>query len=120
MALRDTFGAAVVTILDAFEDLIPDIEYYDVTPGVYDPVTNSATDTETLISIRGAFYKEKQESKDWSRVVEDSTKILIAGDELLITPEEHDYMIIDSVRYEIIRIDPIGDDVAYIFRVRAP
>jgi hypothetical protein len=121
MALRDVFADAVTTILDAFDDLIPDVAYHQVTLGVYNPTTGEVAKTDTTHNIRGAVYNEKEETKDWSKPNEDSLRLLIAGDELGFKPKElQDYVVFNGITYEIRRFDTIPGDVAYILYLRAP
>ncbi len=121
MALRDTFADAVTTILDAFGDLIPDVEYHRVVLGDYNPTTGVVAKTDTTITTRGAMYQEKEASKDWSKPNEDSKRLLIAGDELGVQPQaQQDYVVLGGITYEIQRFDTIPGDVAYILYIRAP
>lgn len=121
MALRDVFADAVTTILDAFDDLIPDVAYHRVVLGAYNPTTGEVAKTDTTINTRGARYQEKEESKDWAKPNEDSFRLLVAGDELGVKPKEmQDYVVIGSITYEIRRFDTLPGDVAYILYLRAP
>jgi hypothetical protein len=120
MGLRDTFADAVTTILDSFDDLIFDIEYHDIETGAYNPVTNTLSVTDTTINTRGAFYNEKEVVKDWQKPVEDSFVCIVSGDELGIVPTEKDYVVVDSVRWEIARVDRLSGNVAHILKLRAP
>ncbi len=120
MGLADTLRNAGTTIIAALGDVPKDISYYSVTTGAYDPVTDVLTKTETLISLKGIKYKSKVETKDKTNTDLIQTKILIAGEAFGTTePKEDDYMVIDSVKYEITGIYPAPSEAVYVFIVRA-
>lgn len=120
MGLRDDFAAAGEAILDAFDDLVVAVEYHDIEIGAYDPVTNTNTETNTTINTRGAFYNDREVVKDWQKPIEVSTNLVLLGDELGVVPTDRDYVLIDSVKYEIARVDSLTGNVAHILKLRAP
>ena len=120
MGLADTLRGAGTTIMTALGDIPKTVSYYSVSVGSYDVNTDVQTRTETLISVSGLVYKSKIETKDKTNTDLIQTKVLIAGEAFGATePKEDDYMVIDSVKYEIVSINPAPQNAVIIFIVRA-
>lgn len=96
------------------------ISYYSVTIGSYNISTDSQTRTETLLSLTGVVYKTKIENNDKKPIELIQTKVVIAGQAFgAVKPKEDDYMVIETVKYEILSILPAPAEAAYVFVVRA-
>lgn len=121
MALSDTFLDAVETIFDSLDDLVKSVEYHRVVPGdTYDPATNVANDSDTTTTVRGALIRGRVDEKDFQVPEETSARLIVPGVDLPSgAPASTDYVVIDSVRYEIITQRPL-DVFAIIFYLRAP
>jgi hypothetical protein len=122
MGLKETLSNAVDSALSALGNVPKDVSYYRVVVGGYNVLTDTNTQTETLITCKGVMYKEKVETQDYKRTDLLQTKVLIAGSVFStagFTPDEQDYLVIDSVRYEIKLITVAPSEACYVFTVRA-
>lgn len=120
MSIEAILRNAATTIMTALDDVPKDVSYYSVSIGAYDVLSDSQTRIETLVTVKGVVYRSKIETKDKTNTDLIQTKVLIAGQAFgAIVPKEDDYMVIASVKYEILSIHPTPVDAAFVFIVRA-
>lgn len=122
MGLKETVAAAVTTAIAALGNIPKDVTYYSTSAGTYDSVTDTFTSTPTVVTCKGVVYKSKVESQEWKRTVLTETKLLIAGEVFAdagVVPKETDYVVIDSVRYEIYTERPAPSEPVYVFTLKA-
>lgn len=122
MGLKDTLANAVTTAMTALGDIPKDVEYYSVATGTYNATTDTYTTTTTRIACKGLVYKSKTESAEWKKTTLTETKLLIAGQVFStagVTPSEDDYVVIDSVKYEVYTERPAPSEPAYVFVLKA-
>jgi hypothetical protein len=120
MGLAETLRAAGTTVIAALDNIPKTVSYYSVTIGAYDNATDSQTRVQVLRTVKGVVYKSKIETKDKNNTDLIQTKVLIAGEAFgTIVPKEDDYMVIETVKYEILSIHPAPQNAVYVFIVRA-
>jgi hypothetical protein len=119
MGLAKTLQNAGTTIVKALGDIAVPISYHSVVFGTYDPTLDQEINTETILPLTGILYKSQEKVDDAKRTVLEQTKVLIAGQAFgLIVPKESDYMIINSVKYEIKIVNSAPVEAVYVFIVR--
>lgn len=105
MALSDTFKNAVNAALAAAGDTVSTITYRRTTIGVYDPDTDTVGVTNSDTTITDAFvYRLDDRELDYFPADIEMQKVIIHADRLSFTPESSDYVIINSVEWEVKRI----------------
>lgn len=122
MGLKETLAGAVVSAVGALGNVAKDVAYHRITVGGYDVSTDANVVTDATHNVKGVMYKEKVETQDYKRTDLLQTKVLIAGkvfSDLGFEPDEQDYMVIETVRYEIKLITVAPSEACYVFTVRA-
>jgi hypothetical protein len=118
MSLVATLRAAMVAGLAAADDTVTSISYTHVTLGVYNPATDSRTDTEDTVTFNTFVYNLKDSELDWFPADSHMQKILINRDDLNANPTTEDYVTIGGVVWEIASIKTFPGNVGYILFIR--
>lgn len=120
MGLSATLQDAVVTIMGAIGDIAVDVTYHRVTTGSYNASTDTQTVTTSETTLKGFFYKAKEDTDDYQRVTAKDRRLLLAGSTLGFVPSEKDYLYISSVKYEITQVKILPGGAGYILFIRSP
>jgi hypothetical protein len=124
MALsRAKLQAAAKKAMLAAGDVVTEHEvvYVQITPGVYDPATGAVPQAPVQHTIPRALVTGlARQEMDWFPGDLHMQKIIIAGPDFpaSVTPDTHDYFLVDGVHWEIVRdrLPPAG--AVLIFFVR--
>ena len=97
------------------------ITYTYVTPGAYDPLTDTVTNATTVVSNLSAVNtKLKEQEMDWFPTDINTQKLLIAAIDMPSTPSASDYVTIAGVRWEVKRVGRVPGDSLYILYIQEP
>lgn len=102
-----------------FGDLRTTVTYRQVVPGVYDPVTDTTSDTVTNTTVDNAILASLSKAEyGWFPADRNTQKVLIPYNSLPgVTPGEADKIIINGLTWEIVRIKTPTGAALYIFYV---
>ena len=120
MGLSATISAGVIKAFETVGDVKKTITYHSVSIGVFDPTLDTRADTVTDYSVDVIETTIKQAEQDWTPVVRDSKKILIPAANLAVTPNENDYVTLDGLTWEIIKINGVPGGSLHILFIRQP
>lgn len=121
MGLEDTLKAAVGSAFKAVGDLKTAATYVAVTLDAYDPLTNIRATTEVVYTVNLIEVQIKESEVDWTPQDIETKKLLVSYSDLpIVSPNPIDYVTINSVKWEVIKVKRVpGDSVWQIF-VRLP
>jgi hypothetical protein len=101
-------------------DLKSSVTYVQVTPGNYNPTTDTVSTTETTHSaVQCALVKLSEQDLDWFPANARGQKCLIPYLNLTITPKEDDYLTIDGERWDVYKIKPLPGTPVHVLFLRA-
>lgn len=104
MGLRADLQSDLEEAFDTdLSDAVTSFTYREVSK-VFDPVTNTLTDTFIDYLSRGVFSKFKREVMKDSNVLPTDTKVTILQHELAVTPLEHSLIVTSDKTYNIIKV----------------
>lgn len=119
MGLKDTMRNAATSAIAAIGDMSTPIEYHSLVVGNYDVALDARAVTDTVLNIKGLYYKGKEDEQDYKKSVLNEFKVLIAGEAFgAVEPGANDFMVIKGRKHEIKGIKLIPGDAAFIFIVR--
>lgn len=120
--LKSIFQNAAVAIHSAFGDINTSVTYQkrDLDASTtYDPATGIFTEpAEQNQSISGIFTSYKTEDIDNITIHANDRKFMIPFSDIDFTPEERDYLVQGTNKFEIISISKDPADAEYIFQLR--
>ena len=120
MSLAATLKKAAKTVIQAADDLAIRVTYVQVTPGTYQPVSDSGNNTEvSTTQVPAILCRAREEEVDWTPVRTDVKKALIAYSDLPITPELTDRLVISGDNWEIRKIKPVPGSPVHVLFVEA-
>jgi hypothetical protein len=97
------------------------ITYTYVTPGTYDPLTDTLTSSTVVVTdVPAVNVKLKEQEMDWFPTDINTQKLLIAAVDLPNPPSASDYVTIASVRWEVKRVSRVPGDSLYILYIQEP
>ncbi len=112
---------AVKSALVATDDLSKSVAYVRVTPGGYNPETNALTTVETTTPIEYCVTVNLSEAEvDYFPANRNTQKLLIAAVDLAFIPAVNDYVLIDTVKWEVKRVKRVPGDSLFIIFVQEP
>lgn len=125
MGLKSTVDAAVAKAFqvvgdEADDGLLKLVTYNAITPGAYDPVTDTLATSVVSYPINVIDSTRKQTEQDWSTVIRESRKLTIEAAELGFYPSSTDSVTIDGEDWNIMKVNGVPGDSIYIIFVRFP
>lgn len=121
MALAAKLRTLVQNAIVSIGDLKDTITYTQVVPGVYDPVTDTTTNTTTVHNnVDCALVKLTEDDLDWFPANTNGQKALIPYLNLPIVPSDDDYVTINSVRWNVHKIKQVPGRSLHIIYIREP
>ena len=119
MALTATVKAGIDKAFTAAGDFISSVTYVVASPGVYNPVTDTTSNTATTYTaIKCALVKLKDDEVSWFPADAIMQKALIPYNALPIVPVVEDYLSIDGVTWQITKVTPVPGRVVHILYLR--
>ena len=116
MGLRDTVATAVSKAMQTVGDLKETITYTRVVPGVYDPITDTTSDTVTNYTVSVVLVQTTEWEQEWLQADRITQKILIAANDLAVVPNIDDRVTIAGQIWQVIKIKRIpGDGLWQVF-----
>jgi len=119
MSYADLIRKSVSSAIAAVGDLATTVDYYSVDD---DPVYNVSTDTmtivSTLISVRAVLVRYSRWEIQNQVARSTDQKALISALDLGVTPRDNDYVMINSRRWNVIRIQTVPGDGLYMLQLR--
>jgi hypothetical protein len=95
------------------------VTYTQLTPGLYDPATDTMGGiTTAYTSVPAMLVATKDEERDWINADVNSQKALIAYENLPIVPEQQDYLTIDGDRWEIKKMKMLPGTPVHILYIQ--
>ena len=103
MGLKSTFQNAAETIIDAFGDVADTLNYHSLGTFSYNPITGGNTESgDSDVSIK-AISDEIQSNEIQGRDVKmTDRKLLVANNDISVTPKVGDYVTISGDRFNVI------------------
>lgn len=104
MGLNTRIKAAVKQAIALADDVRSTMTYSRVVLGAYDPVTDARTNTTTNYTLVTALVGLSDMEVDYWPADIVTQKVLIASEDLPITPQVTDYITINAIRWEVKRV----------------
>lgn len=104
MGLNARIIAGVKKAIALADDVRATMTYTRVVLGVYDPVTDTRTNTTTNYTLTTALVGLSNMEVDYWPADIVTQKIIIASADLPITPQVTDYVTINAIRWEVKRV----------------
>lgn len=119
MAFKSLIRNQVQNAFKILGDLAPEVTYYSVDVGTYDPATDERGNVETPYTVRAVLARFKfGEVYDDVSVTTDY-KALISAADLPVSPTENDYIVTaDGKRYEVRKGLGVPGESLHIVHVR--
>lgn len=106
MALAGSLRKAAAKLTSKFGG---DVTLRTVTPGVYNPTTGTASETESDVTIKGVL--EDVNAREVGDLIQaGDRRLTIAAADVGSTPTTSDRVIISGVTYQVIRLTTIEQD----------
>lgn len=118
-----TLRSAVTKAFEAIgnDGLLTFVTYVQVTPGAYNPTTDAMTTTTiTHTNVRAALVKVRDDERDWAPNDARVQKALIPYADLPIIPQNQDHILINSVKWDIKRINSLPGTPVHILFIQEP
>lgn len=121
MGFRATVIAQVRKAFQTVGDLKQTVSYTRVVPGIYDPATDTTSDTVTTTEIEVIPVALTDKELEWFPSVESATqKLLIKAEDLTAVPTLSDYVTIDGVKWEVKRTKQVPGGALYTVFIQEP
>lgn len=115
MGLKTTIAAAVDTAFKAVGDVKRAVTFVQVTLGAYDPETDTYDVTTVDTPFDAIAVKPTAAELEWyPQANRGGLKLLVKAADVPSKPTLEDYFTIDTVRWEVIRVNATPDDSLYI------
>lgn len=121
MALKSTLNNLVSTAFKILDDLPITITYVSKgSDSVYDPITDTNTSTDTLVTLKAVKARFKMEEINDSIIVDKDAKFILANKDLSGTvPKEDDYLLDDHNKKWTVRVvKGVPGESAWILQCR--
>jgi len=116
MGLKETFQNAASAIITGFGDVASTIAYHSLGTFSYNPTTGANTETgDTDTTIKQIPDEIKSEEIQGRDIKMTDRKLLVANNDISITPKVGDYVTISSARYNV--VDWLTDPASALFEI---
>jgi len=103
MGLQSVFQDAAETIINAFDDLGNSLAYHSLGTFSYNATTGVNTETgSSNITITAIYDQIKSEEIQDRDIKMTDRKLLVANNDISVTPKVGDYVTISSERYNVV------------------
>ena len=122
MGLKETIAKSVQGAIKTMGNLRSFVSYVQSTPGAYSPSTDTlAVTSKTYTNVPCLLVKLSTEDLDWWPGDMKGQKMLLAANDLPgVIPDDTDYVIIDSVVWNIFKIRRVPGDSLFVIFLREP
>lgn len=121
MALAAKVRTLVKQAIAKVSDLGTTLTYVQRVPGAYDPVTDSRTFTTTTYNnVPCVLTNLSDEDIEWWPANIVGQKALIAYNDLPLTPDDSDYVMIGGDRWSLARVKGVPGNSLHILYLRRP
>lgn len=118
---RAKINSLVKKAFTALGDIPLSITYTYVTPGAYDPLTDTLTTTTVVVNnVKAVNVALKEQEMDWFPADINTQKLLIAAVDLPSTPTASDFVLIGGVRWEVRRVNRVPGESLYTLFIQEP
>lgn len=119
MGLSANLKSLVKQAFVATGDLPTLVNFVEVTPGAYDPATDSTTSAETThTNVPALLVRLTDDEVTWFPADAIMQKALIAYEDLELIPEPHDYLTISGINWQISKIKQVPSNAVHILFIR--
>lgn len=119
MGLRDVVARAALSAFVAVGDLVESAVYTQVTPGVYDPATDTQADTTVTFTISMGVKTREKVRETEKNVVTERLQFIVPSLLMEVVPKVTDTIVINGVKYEVNDLKPVAGDPIYTLFIRA-
>ena len=119
MGLTSVFQNAAESIINAFGDLGHSLAYHSLGGFFYNATTGGQTEFGgTDITITAIYDEIKSEEIQDRDIKMTDRKLLVANNDVSVTPKVKDYVTIDSVRYNVVDFLTDPAEALYVIYTR--
>jgi hypothetical protein len=130
MSYRDKIAGLVQKAFQKLGDLPTEIAYVRVTPGTYDPDSDTQADVSAVYVLSAPLVGLTEAEQDWWKTNLITQKVLIAGRDLPLIPEENDRIVIGGtvvggvvtggVTWSVKKVKRVPGDSVYVVYIQEP
>lgn len=119
MGLKTVFQNAAETIIDAFDDVPDTLAYHSLGTFAYDPTTGTNTESGgsdiTIKAISDEIKSEEIQDRDIKMT---DRKLLVANNDISVTPKVGDYATIGGNRFNLVDYETDPAIALYVLYMR--
>lgn len=111
----------VQTAIAKTGDLAESITYVSVSPGSYNPTTDTMGGTDTSYAGVPCILTNLNETEsDWFLPDQVTQKLIVAALDLPVTPKRADYVLIGGARWEVKRVKGVPGKSVWLIYIQEP
>lgn len=120
MGLKSDFKSLAEALIDAFDDIPATCTYHSSGTFSYSPSTGTVNESSpsSISNVKIVFEKYKVDEIDGEQILEDDRKGLIASNDLGVTPQKEDYLVIGSSTYYVKTYSTDPAEALWILQLR--
>lgn len=115
MGLKATIATAVATAFQAVGDVKRDVTFVQVVLGAYDPESDTYDETKVETTFEAIAVKPTSVEIEWyPQANRGALKLLVKAADVPSKPTLEDYFLIDTVQWEVVRVNATPDGSLFI------
>jgi hypothetical protein len=116
MGLKETFQNAAEVIVNGFGNVANSLSYHSLGTFSYAPTTGALTESgDSDVTITAIYDEIKSEEIQDRNIKMTDRKLLVANNDISVTPKVNDYVTIDGVQYNV--VDFISDPAEALYEI---